>query len=583
MNCEATKARTCRSLATPSKVVQAKLLDVTVDKGAEFPRSHREQSPVNESLTQDAAPVPTAKRQLDTTPESDPSPAKRARLTRTDAQRPGVRKAEQTDKTTLQQPVPRPPKRSYASFLKDFVDPVHSHPRPGSLHTFVSEWLESVGSDREKHCRSDSHLYHADHEPVSRQLTRSAPEMDCTLDTDGFVVPLTPPSVRSRTSRVGSGDNSNRSSASGIASTRNPRYRTTNLRFNHIHIVRHSASPLPDFVTSHIDSIRARRHSPELSSDELNQAISRVETLTEGCTEDEVVKLLDNTIFPNPITDTTYGPGAGLMSNSNTLMAQHLVPTTPASPYRVTQPKPDMLYGYSDGMGEAFTEPQLLAQTMLHPWNVDYPTATSRGLSFPFFAIEVKAAGGTRGDLWVAINQCAGASAACLNAASQLNWALQRCESTERVDNLSYCIAVDNVIARLYISWRDDNLSYYLQQVDDFVLSRPEELQNFRKQVRNILDWGKGARLTQIRDALDIILEENRKSASKAAKSRPPACDCSVASGNQQKSSSRRSSSRSSNSQARIRAADGPYQRLDETPSEDVRDAQPSRPHQLLI
>lgn len=76
----------------------------------------------------------------------------------------------------------------------------------------------------------------------------------------------------------------------------------------------------------------------------------------------------------------------------------------------------------------AFTQPQLLAQTMLHPRNPDYPTATSRGLRFPFFVTEFKAAGGTRGDLWVATNQCAGASAACLNAVSQLNWALQNCE-----------------------------------------------------------------------------------------------------------------------------------------------------------
>lgn len=77
----------------------------------------------------------------------------------------------------------------------------------------------------------------------------------------------------------------------------------------------------------------------------------------------------------------------------------------------------------------------------------------------------------------------------------------------ERVDNLSYCMAVDNNLAKLYISWREDNLSYYLQQIDTFVLSRPEEFKNFRKQVRNILDWGKDARLTQIGDALDIILE----------------------------------------------------------------------------
>ncbi len=58
---------------------------------------------------------------------------------------------------------PTLPSIPYASFLKDFVDPVHPSPSPGpgpaSVHTFVSEWLESVGriGPRETHCRSDSH------------------------------------------------------------------------------------------------------------------------------------------------------------------------------------------------------------------------------------------------------------------------------------------------------------------------------------------------------------------------------------------------------------------------------------------
>src|SRR5690348_9424519 len=86
------------------------------------------------------------------------------------------------EQKTLQQPKPKSPKRPYASFLKDFVDPVHLDPASESVRTFVSEWLESVGSDREKRCRSDSHLHHSDDTSISRQLTRSAPEMGCTRD-----------------------------------------------------------------------------------------------------------------------------------------------------------------------------------------------------------------------------------------------------------------------------------------------------------------------------------------------------------------------------------------------------------------
>lgn len=293
--------------------------------------------------------------------------------------------------------------------------------------------------------------------------------------------------------------------------------------------------------------------------------------LGDGCIEDEVADLLSTTIFPNPKTDPVYGPATGLTSSSGISIAQHLVPSNPATSFRVTKPKPDRLYGYSGKTGGAFTPPQLLAQTMIHPRNPEYPIATSQDLRFPFFAIEFKAAGGTRGDLWVATNQCAGASAACLKAVDQLNTLLQY-KKVQRVDNLSYCIAVDNNIAQLYISWKEEDLDYYLQQVDVFMLSRPEEFKNFRKQVRNILDWGKDTRLKQIRDALDIILAENRKKAADQAKKRQSQSD-DPATGSGKKSrssSSRRSSSRSSSRKGQSRGAYETHWGLDETTSQGV-------------
>jgi hypothetical protein len=299
--------------------------------------------------------------------------------------------------------------------------------------------------------------------------------------------------------------------ASSIGSVHNPQYRRNNLGFNHIYIL-DANSPPPDTISGHNDLIRAQRDSPGLSSEELDKAMHRVDILARGCDEDDVARFLNKIIFPNPETDTTYGPATGLASNSNTLMARHLVPADPESPFRVTQPKPDRLYGYSGDPAEitiegAFMQPQLLAQTMLHPQIPGYATTTSRGLQFPFLAIEFKAAGGTRGDLWVATNQCAGASAACLNAVERLNTSLRE-YSAQSVDNLAYCIAVDNNVAQLYISWKEGDLNYYLQRVDAFLLSSPEHFKTFRNQVRNILDWGKDERLTRIGDALDIILEE---------------------------------------------------------------------------
>lgn len=324
--------------------------------------------------------------------------------------------------------------------------------------------------------------------------------MGDTKDADGFAMPPTPASIRSRRSYQPSED------SSSTASVRLPSYRRNNLNSNNIHI-RDSRARLPDHISSHVERLRKQRDSPDLSSEQIDGYLDRLDTLAEGCTEADMEGFLEDSVFPKDY-DAAYGRRAGLESAKSSLMSSHLTPNNPESQFRVPGPKPDLLYGYSGALRDgAFTQPQFLAQEALHPQNARFAEATTKGLRFPFFVIEFKAAGGTRGDLWVATNQCAGASSVCLNAIHQLNASLPNHPGVQLVDNLSYCIAVDNNTAQLYISWKQDNLGYYLQRINAFLLSRPEDFQDFRKHIRNILDWGKGARLKQIKDALDVILE----------------------------------------------------------------------------
>jgi hypothetical protein len=425
--------------------------------------------------------------------------------------------------TTLQQPQPKPSKYPYASFLKDFVDPVHPDPRPTSIHTFVFEWLESVRSDRANRCRSDSHLHYSESDPIPRQLTRSELKMGYTKDADGCIAPPTTASTRSRGSNQATED-----STSSTASVRHPSYRRNNLTSNNIHI-RDSGNQLPNYVSSRVEKLRVKRDSPGPSSEQMAGYSASLDRLARGCTEADVEGFLEDAIFPKD-SDLTYGYPAGLESAKSSLMSSHLIPNNPNSPFRISGPKPDLLYGYSGALSDgAFTQPQFLAQTSLYPQNTRFAEATAQGLRFPFLAIEFKAAGGTRGDLWVATNQCAGASSACLNAFDQLNTSLPKHLSVQYVENLSYSIAVDNNTAQLYISWKEDGLNYYVQRVGAFLLSDPEHFKSFRKHVRNILDWGKDTRLKQIRDALDIILGENRKKAMEHAKTRQSPSDGSPA------------------------------------------------------
>ncbi|KAH9983639.1 hypothetical protein F4779DRAFT_632581 [Xylariaceae sp. FL0662B] len=375
---------------------------------------------------------------------------------------------------TLLQPKPKPSKRPYASFLKDFVDPFHASLRPESIHAFVPEGLEFVESGQENRCRSESHLHRSDDGPVPRQLARSAPEIGHTRHVDEFVVLPTPASIGSRSYRATTDD------STSTASVRHPSYRRNNLYSNNIDI-RHANTRLPSYISSHIIGISAKRDSPDPSSEQIDRYFSTLETLQKGCTEADMEEFLADTAFPKN-SNPTYRHLVGLENSKLSLIANHLVPNNPKSPFRVSQPKSDLLYRYSsDPRDGAFTQSQFLTQASLHQ-NARFTEVTTQGLGFPFFVIEFKAAGGTR----------------------------------------------------------EDDPNYYLQRVDAFLLSNPEHFKSFRKRVRNVLDWGKDTRLKQIRDALDIVLEENRKKAAERAKTRQPPSDGSATSrGKKPKSSSR--------------------------------------------
>lgn len=130
------------------------------------------------------------------------------------------------------------------------------------------------------------------------------------------------------------------------------------------------------------------------------------------------------------------------------------------------------------------------------------------------------------------------------------------------INSAAFAIAMSGSEARLYISWKHNELDCYMRKVDSFLLQKPNDYLKFRKYVRNIIDWGKGKRLNEIRDSLDSLLEESKTRTSEAAKSRqPPSNDSATSSSKRQKSSpSPRNSSRPSSVQGHE-----PYWELDDT------------------
>ncbi|KAK3350296.1 hypothetical protein B0T25DRAFT_457097 [Lasiosphaeria hispida] len=301
---------------------------------------------------------------------------------------------------------------------------------------------------------------------------------------------------------------------------KHPAYRINCLESNHI-IFRHPQEQLPDAVATHVGQIASTTpEMPELDPKIVTKAIYDLDMLGMGCNEIDVSSYLNIHLFPQGAT--TRFPTGRLLSVAGTHMARHLLPNLPAAaaPWAVTQPRPDLLYGHPKT--PTFTSAQLITLQGLHRQIPAYVQA-SPGLWFPFFAVEFKATAGTGGNLWVAANQCAGASAACVQAVNQLNTRLGDVGCNGDVPDLCYSLAIDNSLAQLYVSWgaKDKgNLVVYMQRVGSFLLSSPKHFTSLHRWVAAILEWGEGGRLRNIQLALDYIQEQQQKVVSGAAKSR---------------------------------------------------------------
>ncbi|KAK0701178.1 hypothetical protein B0T21DRAFT_300687 [Apiosordaria backusii] len=293
---------------------------------------------------------------------------------------------------------------------------------------------------------------------------------------------------------------------------RNPGYRMNCLQDNKI-LFRHPSDPLPGAVAACFQQmVQAVPDAPRWTLDQSIAAVYELDALGRlQCYESQVANFFRKYVF-------LEGEDVGLKELFGMPMARHLLPCLPTARFPVSQPRPDLLYGYA--RQPVFTSAQLLILKELHEQIPDYAEGYL-DLLFPFFSIELKAASGTGGDLWTAANQCAGASAACVQAVDQLNTVLGEIGYRGRVLNLCYSLAMDNNLAQLYASWRDENdQTVYIQRVDSFLLSSPEHFTRFRQRVLAILAWGRGARLNDIRLALDLILETRQRAASELAKSR---------------------------------------------------------------
>lgn len=373
--------------------------------------------------------------------------------------------------------------------------------------------------------------------------------MESRRDADGFVMPPTPAPTGSRSqeddTRVSSyapsvtpSDISGASTGSSrkMSLVEDPLYRQMNLAENNIYL-RSFYEEFPDDIAGLVHHVCKDRDSPGPPLDQFRHDID-LEHLEMGTGEPDVEEYFKRKIFAKPTSSDS------LQRTDRNPMAKHVVPDV-GSKLKVSTPVPDMLYGYNR-IG-AFPSQQAQLRVMGNEMVVN-----SQDLIYPFFVIEFKADGPSgAGSLWVATNQCLGGSVSCVNIAERLNRQLRQCKSDKvrPIASAAFSIAMNGTEARLYISWKHNELDYYMRKVKSFALQEPEQYVEFRKYVRNIIDWGKNQRLNEIRDSLNSLRGESRETASQLAQSRPPPSSDGSASSSGQKR--RASSSRGRNSKAK--------------------------------
>jgi hypothetical protein len=396
---------------------------------------------------------------------------------------------------------PRPFNPSHATFLEDNIDkPLNTVANRYQRNPAVEHWLESVARSetyRERNCRSATILYQSDYEPVPRRLTKSAPAMANRRDSDGFAIPDIPtPSSRSLSNADGMSLNAPSSTATSSTSRKRslvqtPNYRDYNLAINNI-FIRYS---IDEHIAHLVEEVRVDRIYLGRSLSEIREDRA-LKALEMGKAETDVEMYFQNRIFTEPpetepISRSTKSP-----------MAKQVVPDYDPR-YKVSIPVPDMLYGYS--RTEAFTERQ---QALLISMGTEM-VANSGGVLYPFLYVEFKGDGPSgSGSLWVGTNQCLGGSASCVNIVDRLNRRLRSLdESLPMINNIVFSIVMNGTEARLYVSWMHDEVKCYMAKVDSFLLQRPEDFIEFHKIVLNIMDWGKGKHLDEIRKALDVLIQ----------------------------------------------------------------------------
>jgi hypothetical protein len=291
-----------------------------------------------------------------------------------------------------------------------------------------------------------------------------------------------------------------------------PSYRKLNLAHNGIYF-RKMNEKLPTHVQSVVDEMFKGRQSPEPEVEAIKKDTDLNDLIYINGNEVKVTQYLRSHIFERPQAAPERLQGLDVIEQIFPLRQEHIpaiLDNDPEIDLRVSQPKPDILYGY---MEEAFTSTQ---QKQLLTMKRTQYTASNEGIIYPFLVVELKGSNPTANSLFVAENQCIGGAATCVNMVDKLNQCING-QAISAVDPIVFGVTTNGREACLFVSWKENDKgggggeAYYMQQIEALIVYKPNDYLVFRRFVRNVLEWGKEHRRAQIGAVLDALREESQR------------------------------------------------------------------------
>jgi hypothetical protein len=173
-------------------------------------------------------------------------------------------------------------------------------------------------------------------------------------------------------------------------------------------------------------------------------------------------------------------------------------------PNRLVTPKTALTYGTATRADLGIfsvREYQVMMHRRIKPFAM--PTTAN---SYPFFLVEFKASS-RNGSHWAAENQNTGAGAHSVNSLETL---LDYCDQTrlrKMTDTVAFSCVAFAEWATIWVHWREDTgeKRFVSSEIQMFSFKKPAQIAEFCASAKNIIEFGLGERLTNIKSALEEL------------------------------------------------------------------------------